>query len=42
MQVGVKNLEVVGIEGKTMMREGEIEKGASCSGEPFAAIIFGP
>ena len=26
MQVGVKNLEVVGIEGKTMMREGEAKK----------------
>ena len=26
MQVGVKNLKVVGIEGWTMMREGEAEK----------------
>ena len=27
MQVGVKKLKVVGIEGWTMMREGEAEKG---------------
>ena len=26
MQVGVKNLKVVGIEGKTMMREEEAKK----------------